>query len=1189
LPNFKPVVQLHNHSKYSLLDAVPSPQEWVRWCLETETPGLAITDHGTAISMYDALRTSDLIKNINKENKEWNKENPNQPPKPEYPINAARLIPGVELYVKLNAEDEGHYHITCWACSNEGYHNLMKLASLAYNDTVSYYGSIKARVTYEQIKQYKAGLMFGTGCIVSPIGQAIMKDKDKKLAEERFLMYKELFGDDLLIEFHVGDITHDFNKKTGSFDAFPVEQGGDQCTCDHNKQRGYNLFLKEMVEKYGGRCIPVTDAHFVYPDDKIIQDCLLKNGNSNGWYFHESYHQLLAEEMFKKLQVHLGEEWMTEERFKEWIDNTYIPLERSKSIEIKFEYHLPKIHIPEHIQAKTSDYDQQTYYYMMERIKAHGRWNNDPAYVQRFKTELDVIMKNEKLNFLPYFLVYEDIGTFARSKGILQNLARGSAGGSLISFYLKIIHLDPIKANLPFERFLSHARIRAGSFPDIDGDFGDRDRVLIVKYLQEKYGLGFAQIATFQKMKTKNAIKDAMYAIFGKNGNDPEVRAICDTIPDSPQGVDEHDFLYGYTDQEGNYNHGIIELNKTLAKFFEIHPDIQKMVNKLIGTVRGWGRHASAFVISTLDLSADRVPTMMLEDKDTGELIRVTQYEASMVEKSGLVKADILGLSTLTAISDCIDLMKAKGIDYLQEENGVPLIYRLPEDPGVYADFYNKDTDSSFQFNTDLIKGMVQEFCPLSRKHLADFTALARPGALDFQIELSNVKIKNGGKESLSAAELYMKVKNGEKDPYIIHPDIEPYLSETYSVAVYQEQIMAILRDIGGFSGEESDLIRSAIAKKKKDVIQSTFAKLRENVLARNWSIEQADKLCEMIEAFSRYSFNRSHSYAYGELGYITMYLKHHHKLEWWASMLNLNLKEDKLRYYVSKLGDIVRSPSLKNPSDRFVVRNEDLLGLGKEYIYAPLSVIKGIGPKVVQELCSKGPFSSLEDFVNRIDHAKCNTGGISALIKGRAADDMMAIDDSIPYADRRKDFIEKFKKLRKKPIKLQEDVLKYDPLSIFLMEKETNKVFNKTLLSNPDIMELVKRYHTDEASLSLNALTQTNRAAVPFLMGQVPILANIKVAEGFCGKIDKDVGLILLYESSSFLHGVSKKNGKPWSKVSIHLSDGYATLECVDWKMKKALGWNKNSIVYVKGELKPGWKTPICLDVHEIQRLSND
>lgn len=1555
MPNFRPVVQLHNHSKYSLLDAVPSPQDWLRWCLETGTPGLSITDHGTAISMFDALRSKELIKNINKENKEWNKENPKESPKPEYPLDEARLIPGVELYVKLNAEDKGHYHITAHAVSNQGYHNLMKLASLAYNDTVSYYGSIKARVTYDQIKQYKEGIMFGTGCIVGPIGQAIMRDKDKKLAEERFLMYKELFGDSLLIEFHVGDITHDFNKKTGGFDPFPVEEGQDQCTCDNNKQRGYNLFLKEMVDKYGGKCVPVTDAHFIYPEDKLIQDCLvkdtpvlvqdkgyvaiqniapgdlvlthkgnwrkveatrgllsdkkkvelyrgktskitvtedhkiwvrrgltkngnftvlaeqipewkkaidleigdavlmpkapirsgsgytvnltshlgfegqvcsnltkcvkkyptsiqvdedvayflgmfigdghasngqislaverkewldtaaldraiakfggvwtkksigiidrwtasighlsrwmqqtfyhgvdkqlpadifyslpedlqnrvirglyhadgtkkggsvslhltsfqvmgivsdwalsrgiffnvdkrdgkvafnshrgyltksrqsighrywgiyankfidllhlhlphrraqkvtslyeneegfwvrlkdkkvissnepvfdiqveedhsfttaffvvsnclLKNGNSNGWYFHESYHQLLAGEMFKKLQVHLGSEWMTEERFSEWIDNTYIVLDKSKSIDIKFEYHLPKIEIPEYLKVKTPDYNTQTYYYMMDLIKKHGRWNNDPVYVQRFKTELDVIMKNEKLNFIPYFLVYEDIGSYARSQGILQGLARGSAGGSLISFYLKIIHIDPIKANLPFERFLSHARIRAGSFPDIDADIGDRARGLIMKYLQDKYKLGFAQIATFQKMKTKNAIKDAMYALYGKKANDPEVMAICETVPDSPQGVDEHDFLYGYTDQEGNYNHGLLELNKTLARFFEIHPDIQRMVDKLIGTVRGWGRHASAFVISTLDLSADRVPTMMLDDEEIGQ-IQVTQYDASMVEKSGLVKADILVLSTLSAVSDCVELMKAKGIDYLEEENGVPLIYRLPEAPEVYADFYNKDTDSSFQFNTELIKGMVQEFAPLNRQGLADFTALARPGALDAPLGDS------------TAAQFYMDVRNGQKEMTFLHPDLEPILAETNGVFVYQESVMRFLVEVAGYSWEESDIIRSAIAKKKQEVIMNCFDRIRTSCKARGWDDEAIETVCQQILAFSRYSFNRSHSYAYGELGYITMYLKHFHPLEWWASILNLDLKEDKLRKYISKLGSIVRHPSLRHPSSKFEVRQDED---GKGYIVAPVSVIKGIGPKVVQELCIKGPFSSLEDFVARIDHAKCNTGGISALIKGRAADDMM--DKSIPlYPERRKKFIEDFKKLRKKPIKLQQDVFNFDPLSIFLMEKQANKVFNKTLLGNKDIMELVKKFHTDEASVELKSLIETGRAAVPFRMGDVPILANIKVAEGMVGKVTKDVGLILLYEESSFSSGVSKKSGRSWSKVAVTLSDGYASLECVDWKAKKAFGWPKNSIIYVRGELKPGWKTPVCLDIHEIQRLSKD
>src|SRR5581483_9182434 len=641
----------------------------------------------------------------------------------------------------------------------------------------------------------------------------------------------------------------------------------------------------------------------IAPEDKIIQDCLLKNGNDNGWYFYESYHQQRAEQMFEKLKTHLGD-WLTEDMFKEWIANTHEIMNLAKSINIKFDYHLPKIEIPEAIKAKTDDYNKQTYYYMMERIQEHGRWKKDPVYVDRFKKELDVIMNNEKLNFIPYFLIYEDISTFARSKGILQNIARGSAGGSLISYYLKIIHVDPIRENLPFERFLSHARIRAGSFPDIDADIGDTARPLIMDYLQKKYGLGFAQIATFNKIKTKNAIKDAMFALYGKNRNDPEVKAICEEIEDSPQGVDEHDFLYGFTDQEGHYNQGVVELKPVVANFFKQHPEVEKMVKKLIGGVRGWSRHASAFVISTLDLSGTRVPTMVMEDKNIGKIL-VTQYDASMVEKCNLVKADILGIKTLSITSDCADIVKERlNIDLLvEDEDGVQKIYRLPEDENVYADFYKKKTDSSFQFNTPLIKGYIQQFAPVRRADLSAMTALCRPGALDAPFVNDEITLD----DEVSAAQYYMDVRNGKRKLSYLHPDLAA--CTTNGVFVYQEEVMKFLVDIAGYTWEEADMIRSAIAKKKHEVIMATFDRIRAAALKRGWSKEQADTVCEQVQAFSRYSFNLSHSCLMESLVYITMYLKHHYPLEWWSSVLNNEDKEDKLRKYITALGNIVRAP----------------------------------------------------------------------------------------------------------------------------------------------------------------------------------------------------------------------------------------------------------------------------------------
>lgn len=1154
MSRFKEPAQLHNHSKYSLLDAVPSPEEWVAWCLENNTPGFAITDHGTAISMYDALKFPEYIKKYNEDNKT------------DYPLDAVVGIPAVELYVKLTEEDavrwgvrakeRGHFHITAWACSTVGYHNLMKLASIAYEDTVTYYGSVKARVTFSQIEEYMEGLKFGTGCIAGPIGAAILHDDDYEEAEKRFVMYKSLFGDNLFIEFHPTDITHDFNKKTGGFDPIaPTE-----CACDGNQQLAYNKFLMDMVDKYGGKPIPVTDAHFVAPEDKIIQDCLLKNGNDNGWYFYESYHQKRADDIFTKLKEQLGD-WLTEEKFEQWIENTYEVMNAAKEIKVEFDFHLPEIPIPDHIKAKTDDYNQQTFYLLMEKCKEHGRWRNDPVYVERFKQEIDVIMRNNTLNFIPYFLLYEDICSYARSQGTLQGIARGSAGGSLLSYYLKIIHIDPIANDLPFERFLSHARIAAGSFPDIDCDFGDRTP--IIEYLQEKYGLGFAQIATFQKMKVKNAIKDSMWALYGRNREDPEVKAVCATIPDSPQGVDEHDFLYGYTDKEDNYHMGVVETNKHLENFFKQYPEVERMVKRLIGVIRGWGRHASAYVISTVDLANSRVPTMQMYDKHSGHNITVTQFDAPMCESRGLVKADILGVTTINALEECIELIKKKtGEDFLEEdEYGVARLYRLPEDEAVYQDFFNKKTDSSFQFNTGTVKGHLQQFRPQAREHLSDLTALLRPGAMDAPMTNEDISLE----DKISAAQYYMDVRSGNRRLNYLHPDLKPYTSN--GVFVYQEQIMKFLVEFAGYSKEESDQIRGAIAKKKAKVIMEAFERIRKSCSKNGWTDIQADTVCNQVLAFSRYSFNRSHSRAYSELGYITMYLKHYYPLEWWTAVLNTS-KEEKMRYFMTLLGDMVKPPSVAMPSMLFTVHDN--------HIIAPISALKRVGPASVQELVDKGPFTSLEDFCDRVNHRKVNAGHFAALVRGRATDCFM--DPDLPYAEARKLLMDDYVKNRKCK-KFADDMYELDPMSIFMMERDTNKCFNKSLLSVPDIINLV--------DAKWPALRQTGRAGVPFMMGETPILANLHVAEGLVKRKRKDeVGMILLYEGSKYKSIISKKTGKQYDLLEVTLSDGFSKVVCSMWGLKKALGWNKNSLVYVRGTLSEGFKMPVSITAEELEKI---
>lgn len=1130
--SFKEPAQLHVHSMFSHTDSLNAVSDWAEWCVANDVPGFACADHGNAASLFHMTRIKEKVVGI----------------------------PSVGLYV---SHGEHKFYLNGWAISNEGYRNLVKLASIGWSNRIDISNIEFPLISLDEVLKYKKGIIFGVPGVNGPIKDLLISRQHNSAVELLQYLNNTL---DIRLELAAIDVYHYFDSDIG-FRPFNVEGG--------NIQKHINNFYYEQSKALNIKLVPVSDAHFIDPVDKVIQDCVSRNSYKDGRYYHESRHVTKATEMYSILHSHLDSK-LSESEFNSMILNTHEIMNEASSIKIKHEYHLPKIDIPENIKSKTEDYNMQTYYYMMQKIKEHGRWNNSPEYVERFKREVDVIMKNETLNFLPYFLVYEDVCAYARSSGLMQGIARGSAGGSLLSYYLQIIHVDPVATHLPFERFLSHARIRAGSFPDIDLDIADRARPMVMKYLKEKYGLGFAQIATFNKMKTKNAIKDVMFSLYGRNRNDIEVKTICDSIPDSPQGVDEHDFLYGYTDQEGIEHKGQVQINQMLANFFKQRPEVESMVRKLLGSIRGWSRHASAFVISTLDLSDGRVPTMLMSDKDIGDML-VTQYDASMVEKSGLVKADILGIKTLTMVSDCMDLIKKNhGVDFRETEKGVPYVYRLPDsDKGVFGDFYNKDTDSSFQFNTELIKGYAQEFAPLNRSDLASMTALCRPGALDAPLY------------DTTAAQYFMDVKNGKREVEYLHEDLAIILKDSNGVFVYQEEVMKFLVEVVGYSWEESDVIRSAIAKKKHEVIMNTFTKIRESCSRRGWTDEAIETICQQIMAFSRYSFNKSHSYAYAETGYITLFLKHHYPLEWWTAVLNNEDNQDKTRKYIAYLGEKVMPPSLKYPNNEFTIQD------GK--IVTPISSVKSVGPAVVNEIVSKGPFNSIEDFVERINHSRVNIGSMSALIKARAADDFFINDDYVDYINglsednyiqRRIAFMKKYVSLRKTKTEFKEEMYDLDPIKVFLQEKEYNLSFNKTLLSDPTIGKILES--------KWPALKPTGRKGVPYRMqsasgpeNDIYVLGSIKVADGFIKKsYDKEISMMLLFNSSSYATGVSKKTGRQWHKVSVMLSDGYNMLEATMWDAKKALGWPKDSIVYIRGKLKSGWKTPVSIDIEEIERV---
>jgi DNA polymerase-3 subunit alpha len=1131
--------QLHVHSEYSNADSVSFTEDWVRWAIKNKVPALAFPDHGISASLFKASNPKSVFDKINKEDKT------------KYIGNEVQLIPAISLNV---IDGESYFRLNAWATSNEGYFNLVRLSSIAWQNVKEDEKVDLPLISLDDVKKYQQDVIFGTACEKGILNIDVMKNHPNPIEKLKWLSNQ--LTSPLIAEYLAYDVYKTFKGIAGF-----ISVGISDNIPDGNLTSAINTVLRQWVQDNRKQAIISSAAHFISEEEKILQDVISKSSYKDGRYFYESRHQRTIDESYAILKRHFNDEFSIDEAEECCVAANGIALSAEK-IKIKHDFALPKSDIPEDIVAETDDYNMQTYLLTMRKIKEHGRWKDDPVYVARFKKEIDVILKNKTLNFLPYFLMYEDIGSYARSQGILQGLGRGSAGGSLLSYYLKIIHVDPIQNNLPFERFLSHARINAGSFPDIDADFGTRGPILA--YLKDKYKLGFAQIGTFQKFKIKNALKDAMYALFGRNRADREIMDVCDTIPDSPQGIDEYDFVYGYTDSEGIIHRGLIEQNEMLRKFFSQYPEIEEVVRKMLGLPRGIGRHPSGFVISTKNLQ-DIVPTTAMEDKDLGTII-VTQFESPMIEKSGLIKADILGVTTIDDVTGAVNLIKQRtGKDYTQEDvNGMALLYRLPEDAGVYRDFFKRETDSSFQFNTDLIKKYLPAFKPEKVQDLSALTALCRPGALDVE-----------ALPGVSATQLYVDVRNKKRDPIYIHPDLEEILAETNSVVAYQEQLMAILVRFCGYSLEESDQIRSAIAKKKHDVMTKAFERVREETGKLGWTAEQSQGICNVLTAYSNYSFNLSHSYCYGMLGYITMYLKHHHPLEWWCAVLNSS-GEDKMRHYISVLGDLIIPPTLSNPSAGF-----EIIG---DKIAAPLSVVKGLGEASIKEIVKNGPYETLEDFITRVTPIKVNAGHFGGLLKSRSVDCFM--DPELPYPEARRQLMDQYLHFRKSK-GFTADLNHFDPVSIFLMERNTNKCFYKHLMEDKGMLEYVQEHWP--------ALTPTGHKALPFRMGTSVILASSKVGGTILEKLGEDdkegleVGFFGLFQSSSFKSGLSKRTGRPWKKVDLVISDGVTSMECTWWDQKKALGFPTDSIVFVRGILKKDWKGNPSIDVREVQMVGEE
>ncbi len=947
---------LHVHSQYSLLDGKASIPELVDKCLATGMRGIALTDHGNMFGIKEFFNYVE-------------KKNGGLPDDEKF-----KPILGCEMYVardkmtdKKDKSDNG-YHLIVLAKNLKGYHNLVKLVSKAWTEGYYY----KPRTDRDELAKHREGLIVCSACLGGEVPQFIMHEEFEK-AEERILWYKSVFGDDYYLELQ----RHQTFKENANREVY-VEQ------CKVNEH------LIRYARKHNIKLVATNDVHFTNEDDAEAHDRLIC---------------VSMQKKFSEPRLHYTkQEWLkTPEEMYEIFKDIPEALETTQEILDKVEFYtinhapiMPFFDIPkefgteEEYRARLTEkdlFDEFTQdengnvvlseedakkkierlggYDKLYRIKFEADYLNKltlegakerygdpipPDVMERLKFEL-YIMKT--MGFPGYFLIVQDfINTARKELGVSVGPGRGSAAGSAAAYCLGITQIDPIKYDLLFERFLNPDRI---SLPDIDVDFDDDGRYEVLKYVTRKYGAEkVAHIITFGTMATKMAIKDVAKVLEVPL---PESNRLARLVPDRMPEVD------GKTPKV-NFKNCLKYVPEFAAEKQNPEENIRetmKYAEQLEGNIRNTGVHACGVIISRDDIT-DWVPVSMGTDAD-GEKVISTQYEGSIIEDTGLIKMDFLGLKTLSIIKETLNNIKARFGKDLDIEK-IPL-----DDKETFELYCKGNTTSTFQFESAGMQNSLRSLKPSKFEDLIAMNALYRPGPMDY-------------------IPAFIARKHGEEEIVYDIPCMKQYLEETYGITVYQEQVMLLSRLLANFTRGESDMLRKAMGKKQIDKMQKLKKKFMEQGTANGHPEATLNKIWEDWEKFASYAFNKSHATCYTWVAYQTAYLKAHYPAEYMAGVMSRNLSmNDKLRKVMDeckRMGLTVLGPDVNESNEKFGVNQKGEIRFG-------LGAIKGVGVNavsaIIHEREQNGPFKDPYDFVERVNLSACNRSAIENLAMAGAFD----------------------------------------------------------------------------------------------------------------------------------------------------------------------------------------------------------
>ena len=974
-------VHLHVHSHFSILDGQASIQRLVDKAIGDGMRGIAITDHGNMFGIKEfwnyvkkkngarrdkVKQTSAAIAELQSivDNDEATEEQKTELAKlkAEYdvlPKEDFKAIIGCEVYVarrgmalKEGKVDQSGYHLILLAKNETGYHNLIKIVSKAW--TEGFY--MRPRTDKAELEKYHEGLICCSACLGGEIPKRITGG-DLAAAEEAVLWHKNLFGEDYYLELQL----HKATVERANHEVYPL-------------QLEVNKHLIELSQKHGVKLVCTNDVHFVDEVHAEAHDRLICLSTSRD--LDDPKRMLYSKQEWMKTRAEMNALF---EDVPEALSNTVEICNKVESYSIDHAPIMPTFAIPEDFgteegyRVKFSEQDlfdeftrdengnvimseadalkkidklggyEKLYRIKLEAdylaklamdgaIKRYGTPLSDEVS-ERMKFELHIM---KTMGFPGYFLIVQDFIRAAREElDVSVGPGRGSAAGSAVAYCLGITQIDPIKYDLLFERFLNPDRI---SLPDIDIDFDDDGRGRVLNWVTQKYGKEkVAHIITYGTMATKMALKDvARVQKLPLKESDRLCKLIPDRIPDKK--INLANAIEYVPELKAAEESDDITMSETI-----------KYARMLEGNVRGTGVHACGTIICRDDIT-DWVPVSTADDKETGEKMLVTQYEGSVIEDTGLIKMDFLGLKTLSIIKDAVaNVKRTRGIDIDIDTIAI-------DDPATYKLFCDGGTVGTFQFESPGMQKYLRELKPSTFEDLIAMNALYRPGPMDYIPD-------------------FIDRKHGRK-PIVYDIDImEKYLKDTYGITVYQEQVMLLSRLLGGFTRGESDTLRKAMGKKIKSKLDELKPKFINGGQSNGHDPEVLEKIWADWEKFASYAFNKSHATCYSWVAYQTAYLKANYPAEYMAAVLSRNLADIKtITQYMSEckqnMGITVAGPDVNESIVDFSAKSNGDIRFG-------LAAIKGVGEaavkSIIEEREKNGPYKSVYDFVERANFSVIN------------------------------------------------------------------------------------------------------------------------------------------------------------------------------------------------------------------------